>query len=234
MEKYNVGCMVCAQELIYSKDDRELKCIYCNNVFKSNVSCSQGHYICDICHSKDSMDLIYDYTLETQETNPLKMSIELMKSRNINMHGPEHHFLVPAILISSYYNKIDESHLKKEKLRITKERAKKVPGGICGSYGSCGAAVGTGLFMSVITEATPLTEKSWGITNEMTGHALINMGKIGGPRCCKRNTFIAIIEATKFIEEKLKVKLYNYENEKVKCEFKKYNKQCIGKRCPFV
>ena len=30
-------------------------------------------------------------------------------------------------------------------------------------YGNCGAAVGTGIFISIITEATPLTKENWGI-----------------------------------------------------------------------
>lgn len=234
MEKHNVGCMVCGKELVYGIEDKELKCIYCEDTFNSNVSCSEGHYICDGCHAKDSIDLIYSYCLNTSETNPLKMATELMKSNNVNMHGPEHHFLVPAVLIASYYNNINKIDLKEAKLKLAKERATKIPGGICGTYGSCGAAVGTGLFMSIITEATSLTEGSWGLANEMTGHALVSMGKTGGPRCCKRNTYIAIGEASKFIEDRLSVKLYDYDNDKAKCEFKRYNKQCIGKRCPFV
>lgn len=234
MKKHNVGCMVCAEELVYSTEDKDLKCIYCNETFQSNVTCSSGHYICNTCHSKDSMDLIFSYCLNSDETNPVNMAIELMKSENINMHGPEHHFLVPAVLVAAYYEKVSKPELKEDKLRITKERAKKVPGGICGNYGTCGAAVGTGLFMSIITEATPLTEGSWGLSNEITGHSLISMGQTGGPRCCKRNTFIALVEACKFIEEKLDVKLYDYENTKITCEFKQNNKQCIGKRCPFI
>ena len=233
MEKHNVGCMVCGEELVYGNEDRELKCVYCNDIYKSNVSCSNNHYICDTCHSKDSIDLIYSYCLTTQEKNPMNMALELMNRSNINMHGPEHHFLVPAVLITSYYNNIGKPELKEEKLLLAKERARKVPGGICGTYGNCGAAVGTGMFISIITEATPLTEGSWGLANEMTGYALIAMGKLGGPRCCKRNTFTAIIEASKFVEERLGVKLYDYK-ESVVCEFKKNNKQCIGKRCPFV
>lgn len=234
MKKHKVGCMICGEELVYGDEDKQVKCIYCNDIYVSNVSCSEGHYVCDTCHSKDSIDLIYSYCLNTDQTNPLKMAIELMKSENINMHGPEHHFLVPAVIVTSYYNNIDKKELKAEKLTLVKERATKIPGGICGKYGSCGAAVGTGLSMSVITEATPLTEGSWGLANEMTGHSLISMGKTGGPRCCKRNTVIALVEASKFIEERLNVKLYDYQDDKIVCEFKKHNKQCIGKRCPFV
>ena len=234
MKKHNVDCMVCGEELVYSSEDKEVKCIYCNDIYHSNVSCGEGHYICNTCHCKDSIDLIYSYCLKTDEKNPLKMAIELMKSKSVNMHGPEHHFLVPAILTTSYYNNIDKKEIKEEKLNLVRERATKIPGGICGSYGSCGAAVGTGLVISIITEATPLTEESWGLANEMTGYSLISMGKNGGPRCCKRNTFTAIMEASKFIEERLGVKLYDYADDKALCEFKKYNKQCIGKRCPFA
>lgn len=233
MEKHNVDCMVCGEELVYGEEDREVSCVYCKDIYMSNVSCTKGHYICDSCHSKDSIDLIYSYCLNTEEKSPLDMALKLMKSENVNMHGPEHHFLIPAVLITSYYNNIEKKQLKEEKLLLAKERARKVPGGICGSYGSCGAAVGTGLFMSIITEATPLTEESWGLANEMTGHSLISMGKLGGPRCCKRNTFTAILEASAFVEDKLKVKLYDYE-EDILCEFKQQNKQCIGKRCPYV
>ena len=231
MKKFNVGCMICEQELTYNEQDKEVKCIYCNKIYQSNVSCSRGHFICDTCHSKDSIDLIYSYCLNTDKKDPLEMAIELMKNKNINMHGPEHHFLVPAVLITCYYN-INEVELKEKKLNLVKERATKIPGGICGSYGSCGAAIGTGLVISVITEATPLTEESWGLSNEMTGHSLINMGKTGGPRCCKRNAFIAIKETSKFIEERLGTVLYD-ENNDITCEFKKNNKQCIGKKCPF-
>lgn len=233
MEKHNVNCMICGEELVYNNEDKDLKCIYCGKIHRSNVSCKSGHYVCDACHSKDSIELIYNYCLKTDKTNPIEMAIELMKSTSVNMHGPEHHFLVPAVLVTSYYNNIDKKDIKKQKLKIAKERAKKVPGGICGNYGSCGAGVGTGLFISVITEATPLTKESWGLANEMTGNSLITIGKTGGPRCCKRNSFTAIKEASRFVDERLGVSLYNYEDDNTICEFKKSNKQCIGKKCPY-
>ena len=84
---------------------------------------------------------------------------------------------------------------------------------------------------TIITTIHDLGDK---VLNEITGHSLIKMGQTGGPRCCKRNTFTAISEACKFIEDKLDVRLYDYENEKVKCAFKQNNKQCIGKKCPFI
>jgi hypothetical protein len=32
------------------------------------------------------------------------MALNLMKNPQIKMHGPEHHFLVPAVLLAAYYN----------------------------------------------------------------------------------------------------------------------------------
>lgn len=81
--------------------------------------------------------------------------------------------------------------------------------------------------------ATPLTEESWGLANEMTGNVLIKAGKIGGPRCCKRNSFLAIEEASSFIDKKLGIKLYEYDKYKTTCEFRRFNKECIGKRCMY-
>ena len=45
--------------------------------------------------------------------------------------------------------------------------------------------------MSILTETTPYSESSWGITNMITAKSLMRMAEIGGPRCCKRNSFIA-------------------------------------------
>ena len=104
MEKHNINCMICGEELVYSSENRELECIYCGGIYESNTSCKSGHYVCDICHSKEGIDIIYDYCLRTDKNNPIEMAIELMKNSNINMHGPEHHFLVPAVLLAAYYN----------------------------------------------------------------------------------------------------------------------------------
>src|SRR3712207_6069492 len=93
--------------------------------------------------------------------------------------------------------------LFRSRLKTAKDRAATVPGGYCGFYGSCGAGVGTGIFASVITEATPLTRDSWGFANKMTGYVLYALGEIGGPRCCKRNGWYSIIKASEFLEKEM-------------------------------
>ncbi len=58
-------------------------------------------------------------------------------------------------------------------------RGKDVPGGVCGFWGACGAAISTGMYMSIITNATPLANEAWGLSNQMTAFTLDKIGKIG-------------------------------------------------------
>lgn len=227
------NCLVCGEELLYRNDYIEVKCEYCKKTYSTNVTCKNFHYICDKCHSLQGNDFILNYCRFTEEKDPYKIAVEIMKDKSIHMHGPEHHFLVPAILIASYYNNLGKGEtLKAEKLEIAKERAKYVKGGFCGFYGSCGAAVGAGIFLSIITETTPLTKKTWGLVNEMTGRVLIELSEIGGPRCCKKGVFTAIKEASKIIEREFGLEILE-GNKTIKCGFSKFNKECIGKSCPY-
>lgn len=231
--KHTRDCIICGKELIYFDDYIELECMYCHKRYISNVSCIDGHYVCDTCHSVDAIELIENYCRETSKTNPIDMAIELMKNPSIHMHGPEHHFLVPAVLITSYYNTLDKKDDKIKKLAVAKMRAKDVKGGFCGFYGDCGAAVGTGIYVSIILGASPLSKESWGLANLMTGTSLISLASIGGPRCCKRNSFTAIREAAIFTDEHFNVKLYDYENYSPVCSFNLKNNECLKGECPY-
>ncbi len=64
----------------------------------------------------------------------------------------------------------------------------------------------------------------------MTARALEAIGKNGGPRCCKRDSYLAIIEAVKFTSENLEV---NMELKQVTCSRSRMNNQCIREECPF-
>ena len=97
--------------------------------------------------------------------------------------------------------------------------------------GACGAGISTGMFVSIITKASPLTQESWGLSNLMTSKALGEIGKVGGPRCCKRDSYLAILAAIDFVKEHFDVEM---EKNKVVCIHSNINNQCIGSRCPFV
>ena len=70
--------------------------------------------------------------------------------------------------------------------------------GICGTHGTCGACIGVGIAFSVIQKVTPYSKANRGEANRMTAHALMAISKLGGPRCCKRDSMIAIETAKNF------------------------------------
>lgn len=98
-----------------------------------------------------------------------------MENPAIHMHGPEHHVLVGAALLNAYKNaggSLANGESFEAALLKMESRGKAVPGGACGMWGCCGAAVSAGIFISIVTGATPLSEESWSLSNRMTSECL--------------------------------------------------------------
>ena len=138
--------------------------------------------------------------------------------------------MVGAALLTAYKNAGGDIDLPKA-LQEMYSRGKAVPGGACGFWGACGAGVSAGQFMAIATASTPLAVEPWGLSNQMTAKALDSIGKVGGPRCCKRDSYLAILAAIDFVAEHLNVHM---EKTMPVCTRSRLNNQCIGKRCPFV
>jgi hypothetical protein len=224
-------CFFCEKELLKTRGTKLRTCIYCGAEYYPAYSCPDGHYICDSCRAKTVTDLIFDYCLVNKSRNPFETAVTLMKFPGFKMHCPEHHFLVPAVLLSAYCKVRRRRSKLKGWLKAARNRADKVPGAFCGTHGSCGTAVGTGIFVSIITGATPLKAIEWELTNTMTGRSLLRMAPYGGPRCCKRVTFLSLQEAGVFLSQRMGVAI-DVPGE-IHCEFSQRNEQCLKEDCPF-
>ncbi len=225
------GCLICGKELTYFPQPVEMECVFCRNTVSTSVQCVDGHFICDACHGSSAMEYITGFCVQSEEENPYSILMQAMDDARIKMHGPEHHFLVPATLLSAYYNTIGEPEKKGEKIPVARNRASKVPGGTCGLWGDCGAAVGTGIFISIVTEATPLSKHEWKLCNLMTSKSLYSMAMQGGPRCCKRNSFIAVKESVKFLNEYFGIELPTERS--VRCRYSALNRECKNELCQY-
>lgn len=228
---YKANCLVCGAELKYEDKYTETRCHFCQEEFRSNVLCLNGHFVCDKCHSSLANEVISQFCIDSESKDPIELAVSLMKRPEVAMHGPEHHFLVPAVLLASYYNLRSEPDIKERKIKNAQRRASNVLGGFCGFYGACGAAVGTGIFISLITEANPLSIDEWKVSNLMTARSLLAVANVGGPRCCKRTSFLSIIEASNFLREYFDINLP--VNNDIKCIFSSLNKECLKDNCPF-
>jgi hypothetical protein len=155
---------------------------------------------------------------------------ELIRSPHIHMHGPEHHVLVGSALLAAYHNAGGTIDLP-QALEEMERRGSQVPGGVCGLWGACGAGVSAGIFVSIITGATPLAGENWGQSNRATARCLEAIGKIGGPRCCKRDSYTALLQTIEYTAE---LGLAQMEKpEKICCDMSERNNQCIQERCPY-
>lgn len=224
------SCVICGKPLVYFDEEKEMECEICHQIFKSNVSCTDGHYICDHCHSEKAINIVYLKCLGQKSKNPIDIFRYLIKEDAVFMHGPEHHVLVAASLLTAYYNAGGNINLK-ESINKAIDRGSKVPGGACGFFGSCGAGVSSGIFISIITSSTPLSKKEWQLCNLMTSRSLKKIALAGGPRCCKRNSYLALLTAIDFVNEISHIKLE--KPDFIECFHSPYNKQCLKKECPF-
>ena len=200
----NEECLICGAPLEYLENDTMMECVLCHKQESSKTRCTAGHYVCSDCHMA-GMDSIIVLCLAETSKDPIAILEKMMSKPFCHMHGPEHHVLVGAALLTAY-------------------------GGACGYMGACGAAISTGIFLSIVTRNTPLSTDTWRLCNLMTSHALEQVALNGGPRCCKRDSYLSILTAVDFVKENLGVEM---EKPQVTCSRSSINNQCIGKKCPF-
>jgi len=225
--KNTVGCLVCGKDLIYSKGSPTTDiCTICGQTLATYIRCSEGHFICDQCHSADILERLERFIAVSTEANPMDLIQRIFDIPGLNMHGPEYHSIVPAVLVASYQNSVGKRDMIKIKDSIN--RGAFIKGGGCGYYGTCGACVGTGIAFSVINDVTPMSVDSRATANTATGLALLEISKHGGPRCCKRETVTSVktfMKNTPYFQSAPEVDYI--------CVQYRNNKDCIHNKCPY-
>ena len=162
--------------------------------------------------------------------NPIEIFNNIAHKEFVNIHGPEHHILDGACILTAFYNAGGKIDLH-ESLNELMKRGLQMPGATCGMWGVCGAVSSMGAALSVIDGTGPLSvDASWGKHMEFTSKALYSLSQTGGPRCCKRDAYLSFQKAIEHINENYGVRL---ESSSIECSFSEKNAQCIKERCPF-
>jgi protein-tyrosine-phosphatase len=173
---------------------------------------------------------IIELCLKQNSKSPTEIFNHIAQMDFIRMHGPEHHVLDGAALLTAFYNASGKIDLQ-ESLQELMRRGLQMPGATCGMWGVCGAVSSMGAALSIIDGTGPLSaDASWGKHMEFTSKALSSLSKVGGPRCCKRDAYLSFFQAVKFVNENYDVQL---ESSHVECGFSERNGQCIKEKCPF-
>lgn len=224
----NEECLICKAPLEYLEKAEIMECAICHKKESSKTRCVNGHYVCNECHT-DGMDAIIGLCLNESSKDPVDIMEKMMSMEFCHMHGPEHHVMVGAALLTAYKNAGGNIDLE-EAISEIMSRGREVPGGSCGFWGACGAGISSGMFVSIISKSTPLENEPFALSHKMTSKSLAAIGEVGGPRCCKRDSYLSILSAIDFAKENFGIEMGRH---KVVCSRCSQNNQCIGKRCPF-
>jgi MoaA/NifB/PqqE/SkfB family radical SAM enzyme/ubiquinone/menaquinone biosynthesis C-methylase UbiE len=228
-DKYKSGCMVCGEKLVYTKTDNHVTCYYCHQLKLSNAACENNHFVCDACHGADAAEVIKTVCLGTKEKDAVAIMDTIRSHPCFRIHGPEHHAMLPAVILAALRNNGNE--ITDEQILTAIKRGQAVPGGSCAFMGVCGAATGAGIAVSILLEATPYEGGNRQIAQQISHQVLGEIASYNAPRCCQRDCWTALKKLSSLLKEKMGKKLML--NDNMVCTQFKQNKECIYKECPF-
>lgn len=64
--------------------------------------CENSHFICDACHSYGTYAPVIAALRDSTEKDALLLLEKIMDLPSVHMHGPEHHAIVPCVLLTAF------------------------------------------------------------------------------------------------------------------------------------
>jgi len=227
-QKYTSGCMVCGQDLTYFVTNRTADCYNCGKAFQANALCSNGHYVCDQCHAFDALEVIRTVCVQAPDSDMIDLLLRIRKHAAIPMHGPEHHSVVPGIILSVYKNL--GGPISDEGILTGIERGRSIAGGACSFLGICGGATGVGIAFAIILGANPHSGRKRQVVMKVTKEVMEKISAYEAPRCCQRECWTALKAASGLSEKHISI--YLPADKGITCTQYRSNKKCIGRQCP--
>ncbi|TFF93479.1 hypothetical protein EU546_06145 [Candidatus Thorarchaeota archaeon] len=232
---HDSACMVCGAELIYGTESKNQVCTFCDTQTSSPISCPEGHFVCDDCHSKDSLAFLERLAEVDTSTDPLQVVDKALLHPSFKFHGPEHHSLVPAAILIALKNRgiprPDGKPVTTDTVLEGIRRGSKIPGGFCGYAGTCGACVGAGVAVALYLGSTPRKGPERRSAHKATTDAL-SLSQDGLKRCCKRATYFGVTSAMNMLRDEFEIDLGNPPEMK-SCQHFARNKDCEEELCPY-
>jgi ubiquinone/menaquinone biosynthesis C-methylase UbiE len=229
-QRFSKDCRVCGSPLTYLENDREKKCAFCGIVKMANAVCEKDHFVCDACHGENAVNIVRQICMNTDETDMINLLNIIRNHPAIPLHGPEHHFIVPGVIVATYRN-LGET-VTEEDIITAIDRGKTIPGGVCAFWGGCGAALGAGAAFAVLLKGNPVKAPERKIVQKITNAISSEINQVEAARCCQRETWTALKTAAALSKKYLPVCLK--ADGKTHCAQQSKNKECIGKGCPYI
>ena len=222
-------CIICGDELESMDKEIETHCDYCGKMGKSNARCKSSHIICEDCLNMPVNEFIKKQCLSYKDIDPNALAVQIMNSPLIRMHGSEHHFIVPAVMLTCTYKNIKTDKDLSTLLDIAEDLAMNTISQDCQfDCDFCGAANSTRIFLDLFTQNSDNSDEILSLDKILTARCIKTIAELNLPRCCKRDTYITIQETTKFLKENFELDL---PESSAKCTFSLRNKSCGREIC---
>ena len=127
------GCLICGAPITYRAESSIQTCSICHKEQLTNAVCENSHFICDACHSYGTYAPVIAALRDSTEKDALLLLEKIMDLPSVHMHGPEHHAIVPCVLLTAFRNNGEHMDYDAALSEICK-RARQVPGGTCGYF----------------------------------------------------------------------------------------------------
>ncbi|HAL61242.1 MAG TPA: hypothetical protein DCP08_02415 [Chloroflexi bacterium] len=219
-------CPICGAELIERK--AEAVCTFCGRLTPTEYICLQGHHICEECQLATMPQVVERVCESTKEKDPGHIANLIMKHPAMLMHSAQHHFIVAPVILAALAN-AGELVLHKGRLRAALRRTADIPFASCGTRGECGACIGLGAAVSILTKASYLKDKERSLALGASAEALFAVAGAGGPRCCKQSVYLTLETGVAFLKRELGLEF----PLKIECDFSSRNQECKRERCKY-
>ncbi len=222
------GCLICGSAIEYLDRPEPMTCVRCGAEERTSARCLQGHFICDACHLDEPRQIIQRLCLQATETDMIALLKRIRRDPAVPLHGPEHHGLVPGIILAAYRNA--GGPLTDRQIMDGIDRGMLIPGGSCAFLGACGAASGVGTGFAAILDANPLKPGPRQVVMEVVAEVLRRFARFEAARCCQRECYLALRTAAEYSGAHLDIPLQ--ADEPLVCTQFANNHECIEALCP--
>lgn len=222
------GCLLCGEPLVYFRAVEERTCARCGELKAADAACRSGHFVCDACHMEDPLDRIRRICTTTRETDMLRLFREVRSEARVPLNGPEHHAIVPGVVLAAYRNA--GGRIGDREILEGIERGTRLPGGACAFLGTCGAAAGVGIAFSILLGATPVEPRKRQAVQGVVAKIIERLARRPAARCCRRDGFIALREAAWLSRDLLPLSLRAEDDPT--CDQYAQNAECLRSGCP--
>jgi hypothetical protein len=167
---------------------------------------------------------------EITEAKPAIALDELFIGKEgVEINGVWHHPLVAEVLLVCLRNAGYD--ITEDIIDEAIDRGRQLPGGTCGFLGVCGALTGAAAAYAILLGSTPVAGEARKKALAFAGKLHTHLAEIGGSRCCKKSSYVAIELAQ---EEFVRIGFELPKEEfRGRCRFFSLNETCDGASCVY-